>query len=118
MKQLIAVSLTAFYLCAFGSSNKSFEGEISDSQCGFNVHSLKRSHEEMIKTGYMGKNAEECAQSCVRGRGGEFVFVTSDKKNAYKVDSQEAVGIYAGRNVRIQGIVVDGRIHINSIKLL
>jgi hypothetical protein len=42
MKQLVAVSLIAFYLCAFGSSNKSFGGEISDSQCGFNVHSLRR----------------------------------------------------------------------------
>jgi len=63
MKQLVAVSLIAFYLCVFGSSNKSFEDEISNSQCGFNVHSLKRSHEEMIKTGYMGKNAEECCAS-------------------------------------------------------
>jgi hypothetical protein len=118
MKQIVVVALIASYLCTFGSRDKLFEGEISDSQCGFNVHSLKRSHAEMLKTGYMGKNAEECAQNCVRGRGGEFVFVTSDKKSAYKIDSQEAVEPFAGRRVQIQGIVVDGRIHMSSIKSL
>src|SRR5579864_6820531 len=107
MKQFIGILTVFFCLHAVGSNERPFQGEISDSQCGFNVHSLKRSHEEMLKTGYMGKNAQECTENCVRGRGGEFVFVPNDKKNAYKVNSQDIVKPYAGQKVRIQGVLVD-----------
>lgn len=97
-------------------NQKSFDGEISDSQCGFNVHSMNRSHDEMIKTGTMGKNAQECANNCVRGRSGQFVFVSIDKKNAYKVEPQDAVKPFAGQQVRIHGTLVNGTIQVASIK--
>ncbi len=94
-----------------------FEGEISDSQCGFNVHSMSRSHDEMLKSGYMGHNSADCTRNCIRGKGGQYVFVSSDKKTAYKIEQQNLVEQYAGQNVRIQGIEQNGEIHVNSIKL-
>ncbi len=116
MKRLI-VCLFLLVLPMLGSDNgsKSFEGEISDSQCGFNVHSLTRSHDEMLKTGYMGKNAQECAVNCVRGRSGQFVFVSNDRKNAYRLEPQDAVQPYAGKPVRIHGTLAKGTIHVLSI---
>ncbi len=100
-------------------AEKIFEGEISDSQCGFNIHSMNRSHDEMLKTGYMGKSAEECARNCVRGHGGQFVFVSSDKKTAYKIDEQELAKDFAGQKVQIQGTLdKDHRLHIINLKPL
>jgi len=95
---------------------KIFEGEISDSQCGFNVHSTSRSHDEMLKSGYMGRTPADCARNCIRGKGGHYVFVSSDKKTAYKIEQQNLVEQYAGQNVRIQGTEQNGEIHVNSIK--
>lgn len=96
---------------------KVFDGEISDSQCGFNVHSMSRSHDEMLKSGYMGHTPADCTRNCIRGKGGHFVFVSSDKKTAYKIEQQNLVEQYAGQNVRIQGTEQNGEIHINNIKL-
>ncbi len=33
---------------------KTFRGEVSDSQCALNVHSVTRSHKEMLKSKSMG----------------------------------------------------------------
>lgn len=96
---------------------KIFDGEISDSQCGFNVHSTSRSHDEMLKSGYMGRTPADCAHNCIRGKGGQYVFVSSDKKTAYKIEQQSLVEQYAGQNVRIQGTEQNGEIHVNTIKL-
>ena len=119
MKVIAAIALMCLGLQAVGSDTQGrlFDGEISDSQCGFNVHSLHRSHAEMLKTGAMGKTEQECAQTCVR-MGGQFVFVLNNKGNAYKVEPQDMVRGYAGRNVRIRGVLVDGRIQISSIRAL
>ncbi|HEV2991019.1 MAG TPA: hypothetical protein VG759_21450 [Candidatus Angelobacter sp.] len=114
-----------FFLCLFSltlsagdkkAQEKTFDGEISDSQCGFNVHSVTRSHDEMIKSGYMGHTPADCTRNCIRGRGGQYVFVSSDKKTAYKIEQQELVEPFAGQNVRIQGTEQKGEIHVISIK--
>lgn len=39
---------------AYGQSSRTFHGEVSDSQCALNVHSLTRSHQEMLKSKSMG----------------------------------------------------------------
>jgi hypothetical protein len=119
MKQTIAyLLLLVLPALATDSASKTFDGEISDSQCGFNVHSLNRSHDEMIKTGTMGKTPEQCTLNCVRGRNGKYVFVSSDKKNAYKLEPQEAVQDFAGRQVRIRGTLVKDTIHVTAINPL
>lgn len=110
--------LIATAILGAGDSQKFFDGEISDSQCGFNVHSLNRSHDEMIKTGYMGKNAVECTVNCIRGRGGRFVFVSSNKKSAYKIEAQDVVKDFAGRKVRIRGTLDKDTLRIISIEPL
>lgn len=98
--------------------DKVFDGEISDSQCGFNVHSLGRSHEEMMEKGTMGKTPAECAAKCVGNMGGQFVFVSDNKKDAYKVEPQDLVKEFAGQKVRIQGNVMNRVIHVSSVKRL
>ena len=80
---------------------KAFYGEISDSQCALNVHSLTRSHQEMLKSKSMGGTARECALYCVKYHGGDFVLST--KKDVYRLDDQTIAGTFAGRNVRITG---------------
>lgn len=120
---MIRLNVVFFLCCSVAllatdkkSSEKTFDGEISDSQCGFNVHSLTHSHDEMIKSGYMGKTPAECTRNCIRGRGGQFVFVSADKKTAYKIEQQDLAKQYAGQNVQIQGTQERGEIHIISIK--
>jgi len=121
MTRLSLILLLCLFPLAFSASDKKsqekiFEGEISDSQCGFNVHSLTRSHDEMLKSGYMGHSPADCTRNCIRGRGGQFVFVSSDKKTAYKIEQQDLVEQFAGQNVRIQGTEQKGEMHINTIK--
>jgi hypothetical protein len=77
-----------------------FYGEISDTQCAMNVHSLSRSHEEMVKKGTLGHDAASCARTCVR-RGGEWVLRSGDV--VYRLKNQSGVDQFAGDKVRITG---------------
>ena len=56
-----------------GKERTEYIGEISHSQCAMNVHSLSRSHAEMIKKKTLGSDPASCARACVR-RGGEWVL--------------------------------------------
>ena len=46
--------LLALVSYAADGSTRTFKGEIGDSQCALNVHSLTRSHQEMLKSKSMG----------------------------------------------------------------
>ena len=83
-----------------GSANSVFRGTISDTQCAMNVHSLSRSHEEMIAKQTLGKDAASCAKNCVR-RGGEWVLRSGDK--VYRLKNQVGVDRFAGKNVSLSG---------------
>ena len=80
---------------------KTFYGEISDSQCALNVHSLTRSHQEMLKSKSMGGTPTDCTLYCVNYHGGDFVL--SSKKDVYRLDDQNAARTLAGKKVRILG---------------
>lgn len=83
------------------AANKTvFTGEVSDSQCAMNVHSLSRSHEEMIKKSTLGSDAASCARACIR-RGGEWVL--RDGNDVYRLKNQTGIELYAGEKVRITG---------------
>lgn len=83
------------------AANKTvFTGEVSDSQCAMNVHSLSRSHEEMIKKKTLGTDPASCARSCVR-RGGEWVLRDGD--DVYRLKNQAGIELYAGEKVRVSG---------------
>jgi len=83
-----------------GTQRNSYLGEISDSQCAMNVHSLSRSHEEMIKRRTLGTDAASCSKACVR-RGGEWVLRSGE--DVYHLLYQAGVEQFAGQKVRVVG---------------
>jgi len=84
-----------------GGDSKTFFGEIADSQCAFNVHSLSKSHKEMMDMKPEIKTDVECARYCVKERGGRFVLQTKDK--VYKLDAQVLAEQWAGIKVKVVG---------------
>jgi len=85
----------------FGGDEKVFTGEIGDTQCAMNVHSLDKSHKEMLKVKSVGKTAADCTLYCIKNRGGRFVLQYKDK--VYRLDKPELVEPYAGQKVRVIG---------------
>jgi hypothetical protein len=87
-------------LAPAGSVRATFEGEISDTQCAMNVHSLSHSHDEMIIKHTMGNDAASCAKACVK-RGGEWVLRSGDE--IYRLKQQSGIEEFAGQQVKIIG---------------
>ena len=96
-----AVALALAALNAGGQDAKVFHGEISDSQCAFNVHSLTRSHQEMLKSKSMGGTPKECALYCIHRLGGNLVLAS--KKDVYHLDNQIEAMDFVGEKVKITG---------------
>jgi len=80
---------------------QTFRGEIGDTQCALNVHSMTRSHAEMLKSKKMGGTPGACSSYCVQYLGGDFVL--SSKNEVYRLDKQEKVRLFAGQKVKITG---------------
>jgi Protein of unknown function (DUF5818) len=93
-----------------------FFGEIADSQCALNVHSLTRSHKEMLKSKSMGGTSASCVAYCIKYLGGDFVLAT--KKDVYRLDNQEKAGKFVGEKVKVTGDLEGkkGTIHVVSIE--
>lgn len=83
-----------------GSAKNTFYGEISDTQCAMNVHSLSRSHKEMITKQSIGTDAASCAHECVR-RGGEWVLRSGE--DVYRLKNPTGIGRFAGQQVKVTG---------------
>ncbi len=116
MSGVLALSLFAF---AGEDEAKVFRGEISDSQCAFNVHSLTQSHQEMLKSksGDAGKTAASCSQFCIVHMGGKFVLAS--KEHVYHLDNQDMPRGFVGEKVKVHG-VLDSKtetIHVVSIQV-
>ena len=94
---------------------KTFYGEVSDSQCALNVHSLTRSHQEMLKSKSMGGTATECTLYCVKYHGGDFVL--SSKEDVYRLDDQNTAQAFAGKKVRIIGKMESDKKTIHIVKI-
>ncbi len=86
-----------------GNDEQVFKGEIGDSQCALNVHSLSRSHREMLERRSIGKTSADCARYCVKNLGGVFVLQVKDK--VYKLDNQELADKDAGMKVKVIGVL-------------
>ncbi len=80
---------------------REFRGEIADSSCALNVHSLSRSHKEMLKGKYVGDSAADCARYCVRHLGASFVLV--DHNDIYRLNRQDEAEKFAGKKVVVRG---------------
>jgi hypothetical protein len=97
----VLVLMMTSHPAARGGDEKTFKGEIADTQCALNVHSLSQSHKEMIEMKPEVKTNADCARYCVKERGGRFVLQTPDK--VYKLDAQVLAEQWAGLKVKVIG---------------
>jgi hypothetical protein len=119
MKRTIWVASLLLILAggAFAQSARVFRGEVSDSQCALNVHSLTRSHQEMLKSKSMGGTSNTCAVYCIEHLGGYLVL--SAGKNVYRLDRADIVHGFEGQKVVINGVLDPklNQIHVVKIEL-
>ncbi len=106
MKKLVmAIAACTLLVPAFAAAkDKTFSGEIMDSQCAKNS-----SHEMMLKKEGMGdKNPNDpmakkmCTLNCVK-MGGKYVLFNKASKTIYQLDDQTRPEQFAGQSVRITG---------------
>jgi len=100
---LVAIVSASVAFLAAGEKPEVFRGEISDSQCAFNVHSTTHSHAEMLKTHTMGNTPADCVRMCVDNLGGVYVLQTKDK--VYKLDKQNLAEKYPAQAVKVTGVL-------------
>jgi hypothetical protein len=112
-----AAGILAVASAAYGQNAQVFRGEVSDSQCALNVHSLTRSHQEMLKSKSMGGTANTCAVYCIEHMGGYLVL--SSGKDVFRLDRADLVHGFEGQKVKLTG-VLDAKlkqIHVLKIEL-
>lgn len=120
MKQILIRGAAVLLLAgaaAFGQSARVYYGEVSDSQCALNVHSLTRSHQEMLKSKSMGGTSNTCAVYCIEHLGGYLVL--SSGKNVFRLDRADMVHGFEGHRVKITGALdaKANQIHVLKIDL-
>src|SRR6201993_2617381 len=116
MKQTVAGCLVGVLMMmgmAQAQGARVFRGEISDSQCALNIHSLTRSHQEMLKSKSMGGTSNSCSVYCIEHLGGTLVL--SSGKNVYRLDRPDLVHGFEGQKVNITG-TLDTK--VNQIHLI
>ena len=98
--KVIVFLLATVALATADSVKSAFYGEISDSQCAMNVHSLSRSLKEMTAKKTMGTDRASCARACIV-RGGEWVLRSEDE--IYRLKNQIGIQEFAGQTVKVVG---------------
>ncbi|MGB0035226.1 MAG: DUF5818 domain-containing protein [Candidatus Acidiferrales bacterium] len=121
-RQILLYLASLLLLCVLargssGAGDEVFKGEIADSQCAMNVHSLSQSHKEMLEGKSVGTSPGDCVWFCVKQRGGRFVL--QNKNKVFKLDDQNIDREFAGQKVLITGTLdkKTNTIHVHSIKL-
>ncbi len=112
-----AAGMVALASSAHAQGARVFHGEVSDSQCALNVHSLTRSHQEMLKSKSMGGTANTCSVYCIEHLGGYLVL--SAGNDVYRLDRADLVHGFEGQKVKITG-TLDAKansIHVQKIDL-
>ncbi len=114
---ITAAALMIITLGMYAQTARNFHGEISDSQCALNVHSLTRSHQEMLKSKSMGGTSSTCAMYCIEHLGGYLVL--SSGKDVYRLDRSDLVHGFEGQKVVINGVLDTklNQIHVLKIDL-
>jgi uncharacterized protein DUF5818 len=120
----IAITLAAFGLLLLlglrqsSAAEESYKGVITDSQCAMNVHSLSKSHKEMLQDKTIGSTPADCVWYCVKQRGGRFVLQNKDK--VYKLDDQTMGRDFAGKKVEVFGTLntQTNTIHVRRLQPL
>jgi len=96
-----AAGVLALAIGASAQTTQVFRGEVSDSQCALNVHSLTRSHQEMLKSKSMGGTANTCSVYCIAHLGGYLVLSTD--KDVFRLDRADLVHGFEGQKVKVTG---------------
>lgn len=110
----VAVAL-ALSGAAYGQKERTFHGEVSDSQCALNVHSLTRSHQEMLKSKSMGGTSNTCAVYCIEHLGGYLVL--SSGKDVFRLDRSDLVHGFEGQRVVVTGTLDEKLKQIHVVKI-
>jgi hypothetical protein len=112
-----AAGILALVGAAYSQSPRVFRGEISDSQCALNVHSLTRSHQEMLKSKSMGGTANTCSVYCIEHMGGYLVL--SSGNDVFRLDRSDLVHGFEGQRVKVSGVLDPKlkQIHVLKIEL-
>jgi hypothetical protein len=113
----IGLGILALVGAAYAQNPHVFHGEVSDSQCALNVHSLTRSHQEMLKSKSMGGTSNTCSVYCIEHLGGYLVL--SFGNNVYRLDRADMVHGFEGHRVVITGVLdaKTNQIHVLKIDL-
>jgi len=114
---LICGAALAVATAAYGQSPRTFHGEVSDSQCALNVHSLTRSHLEMLQSKSMGGTSNTCSVYCIEHLGGYLVLSVGN--DVYRLDRSDLVHGYEGKRVAVTGSLDSKlkQIHVQKIDL-
>jgi len=114
----VSIGVCALLLPAFATAkDKTFSGEIMDSQCAKNG-----SHAMMLeKEGMAGKENDPmakamCTKNCVK-MGGKYVLFDAASKTVYELDDQTKPEAFAGQKVKVTGTLDKGTktIHVTGI---
>lgn len=114
---LCAGVILVLAMFAMSQSSQVFHGEVSDNQCASNIHSLTRSHQEMLKSKSMGGTPSTCTMYCIEHLGGYLVL--SSGKDLYRLDRADLVHGFEGQKVIVTG-TLDSKlnlIHVVKIDL-
>ena len=114
MAAIVLVLISTMFGFGADDAVRTFHGEVADSQCSMNVHSLTRSHEEMLKSKSMGGNPASCTLYCIRYMGGEFVLAM--KSEVYYLDNPSAQN-FAGEKVKVTGTLDPKTRTIHALKI-
>lgn len=114
---ILMAGVLALASVAQSQSSRVFRGEVSDSQCALNVHSLTRSHQEMLKSKSMGGTSNTCSTYCIEHLGGTLVL--SAGKDVYRLDRPDLVHGFEGQKVKVTGTLDTkvNQIHVIKIEL-
>jgi hypothetical protein len=110
-----AVGILLLAGAALAQSPHVYRGEVSDSQCALNVHSLTRSHQEMLKSKSMGGTSNTCSVYCIEHLGGYLVL--SAGNDVYRLDRADLVHGFEGRRVVIEGVLDPKLKQIHVLKI-
>ena len=112
-----AVGVLALAGAAQAQASHVYHGEVSDSQCAMNIHSLTKSHQEMLKSKAMGGTSNTCSVYCIEHLGGYLVLSVGN--DVYRLDRTDLVHGFEGRRVAITGILDSKlkQIHVQKIDL-
>ena len=118
-KAILRLAVCTLFLPAFASAkDRTFSGEIMDSQCAKNA-----SHEMMLKKEGMGdKDPNDpmvkamCTKNCVK-LGGKYVLFDAASKTVYELDDQTKPEQFAGQKVKVTGTLdkATKTIHLTGI---